>query len=110
MEACGEQEALILVRLLQGSPPWSFLLKTPDGALKQMTGISDRTYLYQTHEVLSLSLLFVIGLLASVLARVIVRAQFLLGARTYLDTLKRLYVRARARRACHGHVHVRGGA
>ena len=46
-ETCGGQDALILVRLLEGNPPWTFRLKTPDGSIKEITGLSDRTYVYQ---------------------------------------------------------------
>jgi len=51
METCGGQDSLILVRLLQGNPPWSVTLKLPDGSLKELTGLLDRTYVHQTLQV-----------------------------------------------------------
>jgi hypothetical protein len=50
MESCGGQDALILVRLLQGNPPWSFTLQAPDGSLQSETGVSDRTYVHRTQK------------------------------------------------------------
>ena len=47
-EMCGGQDALILFRLLQGNPPWSVTLKMPDGSLKEMSGLRDRTHVYKT--------------------------------------------------------------
>lgn len=51
METCGGQEALILLRLRHGNPPWSVTLGLPDGSLKELSGITDRTYVFQTLEV-----------------------------------------------------------
>ncbi len=50
MESCGGQDALILVRLLQGNPPWSFTLQAPDGSMQSVTGVSDRTYVHRTQK------------------------------------------------------------
>ena len=50
METCGGQDALILVRLVQGNPPWSFTLQAPDGSLQSVAGVSDRTYVHRTRE------------------------------------------------------------
>lgn len=51
METCGGQEALILLRLRHGNPPWSVTLRLPDGSLKEIGDIIDRTYVYQTLQV-----------------------------------------------------------
>jgi len=50
-ETCGGQESLLLVRLLQGNLPWSVTLRLPDGSLKEMSGLTDRTYAYHTSQV-----------------------------------------------------------